>query len=99
MRLVGAVLVVPGSALTILLLRHLVLVLRHVGGPLVLVLIQVLLLLWSLLHSTVALSTAVLSTLLVLGILLHILILVAALTTVLPTEVLLVACSLLRNLS
>lgn len=85
MRLVAAVLVVAGYTLTILLVRHPVLVLRHVGGPLVLVLVRVLLLLRSLLSIPVALSVTILPALLVLGILLRILILVAALPTVLST--------------
>ena len=70
MRLVRLVLFTPGSALTILLLRHLVLVLRHVGHPLVLVKV---LLLWGLLHPTVA-SPSCLPARLVLNILLRILI-------------------------
>lgn len=51
MRLVGLEFFVPWTALAILLLRHLVLVLRHVGHPLVLVKV---LLLRGLLHPSEA---------------------------------------------
>jgi len=73
MRLVAAVVIVAGSILSVLLSRHLVLVLRRVGGPLVLVLVLVILRSARLIVA-LSLARAVLPLLLVLRILLRILI-------------------------
>lgn len=86
MRLVAAVVIAAGCILPVLLLRHLVLVLRRVGGPLVLVLVLVIFLGRSTrLIVTLSLARAVLPLLRVLRILLRILIPVATLAAVSTT--------------